>query len=177
MASLNWSELVNQAGSNNSSMEPIPDGDYELKVLEAEHRRSQSGKNMFKITTEVQGGPYASRRIWDNLVIDPGNETGLNMFFMKMGILGLNKQFFDQNPTDAQIEQALAGRAFRATVSTRTYNGQEYNDIKKYHKSSAAATPNPAQATEAAPAPSTGDVPPPPPAPSSPVNSGEETPF
>lgn len=177
MASLNWSELVNKAGTSNNSMEPVPDGDYELKVIEAEHRRSQSGKNMYKITTEVQGGPHAGRRIWDNLVIDPGNDTSLNMFFMKMGVLGLNSQFFDSNPTDAQIEQALGGRSFRASVSTRTYNGQEYNDIKKYHKSAAPATPSPAQTVDASPAPSTGDVPPPPPAPSSPVNSDDEAPF
>jgi len=177
MASLNWSELVNKAGTNNSSLEPLPDGDYELKVIEAEHRRSQSGKNMYKVTTEVQGGPYAGRRIWDNLVIDPGNETGINMFFMKMGILGLNKQFFESNPTDAQVEQALTGRPFRATVGQRTYNGQIYNDIKKYHKSSNQGVPQSSAAADPAPTPASSEVPPPPPAPSSPVGSEEETPF
>jgi hypothetical protein len=74
MSSLNWSDLVKEAGET-SSYEPLPDGDYALKVIEATAKVSQSGKTMFAITTEVQGGPHAKRRVWDNLVVSPDSAT------------------------------------------------------------------------------------------------------
>lgn len=184
MAGLNWNELIEEAGaaSNNSSLEPLPKGDYELKVLDAEARTSQTGKTMYKITTEVQGGPHAGRRVWDNLVISPGNEKALGMFFMKMGVLGLNREFFGSNPTDAQIETALKGRTFRATVGQRTYQGDLLNEISQYHKGSSAPAPSEtvaaaAPTTAAAPAPAPAVAPAPAPAPASPVSSDDESPF
>jgi hypothetical protein len=94
----------------------------------------------------------------------------MNMFFMKVIAMGLTKPFFESNPTDAQIEQALTGRSFRANIGLRTYEGKDSNEIKKYYPGQAAAT---------APSTAGAAVPPPPPAPApapaSPVSS--ETPF
>lgn len=178
MSSLNWNDLIKEAGENTNSYEPLPKGDYELKVIEAKATTTQTGKKMFKLTTEVQGGPHANRRVWDNLVISPENPKALNMFFMKSGVLGLNREFFQSNPTDAQIEQALMNRSFRATVGQRTYNGNVSNEIAQYHKSEAVAAAAPTQAApapaeSAAPAPAPAPAPAAAPAPSSPV-SGEE---
>jgi hypothetical protein len=162
MSTINWADLVQQAGesASNTNYEPLPDGDYELKVIDAKATTTQTGKTMFKITNEVQGGPFAKRRVWDQLVVTTDNPKAMNMFFMKTSAMGLNSAFFDANPTNAQIEQALSGRSFRATLGKRTYNGTESNEIKRYFASQAAETPY-------ATAPSTAGaaVPPPPPAP------------
>jgi hypothetical protein len=184
MSSINWTDLIKEAGET-ATYEPLPDGDYELKVIDAKATTSQSGKTMFKITTEVQNGPYAKRRVWDNLVISPENSKALGMFFMKMGALGLGKEYFNSMPTNAQIEQALFGRAFRATLGTRTYNGNRSNEIKQYHRIAAetagAAVAAPAPAPQAATAgaavaPAPAPAPAPSPAPASPVSS-EDAPF
>lgn len=184
MSSINWSDLVKEAGET-ASYEPLPDGDYELKVIESKATVSQSGKTMFKITTEVQSGPHAKRRVWDNLVISPENNKALGMFFMKMGVLGLNKAYFETNPSNAQIEQALLHRSFRGTVGTRTYNGNQSNEIKNYNPIAAvaseafAAAPAPAAPAPApAPAPvAAAPAPAPAPAPAAPVSASEDTPF
>ena len=181
MNSVNWSDLVKEAGET-ASYEPLPDGDYELKVIESKATVSQSGKTMFKITTEVQSGPHAKRRVWDNLVISPGNNTALGMFFMKMGVLGLNKDYFGSNPTDAQIEAALLHRSFRGTLGTRTYNGNRSNEIKSYNAIQAVANDAFAAAAAAAPAPAPAPAPAaaapaPAPAPVAPVSASEDTPF
>ena len=73
MTSVNWSDLIKEAGDTTTNFEPMPDGDYELKVIDAKGTTTQNGKTMFKITTEVQGGPYAKRRVWDNLVVSTEN--------------------------------------------------------------------------------------------------------
>ena len=163
MSTINWADLVKQAGSSasNQNYEALPDGDYELKVVQAETKTTQTGKTMFKLTTEVQGGPYAKRRFWENLTVTPDNPKAMQMFFMKVSSMGLNEAFFDANPTNAQIEQAFVGRTFRARLGKRTYNGVEGNEILRYYKSQSATG-----ATAAAPTTAGAAVPPPPPAPS-----------
>jgi hypothetical protein len=96
------------------------------------------------------------------------------MFFMKANAMGLGRTFWDANPSNAQVEQALNGRTFRATLGKRTYNGTESNEIKRYFASQAAGE---APAAAATPFASAAAVPPPPPAPapapSSPVTASE----
>lgn len=156
MSSLNWSDLIKEAGET-ASYEPLPDGDYDFKVLESTATTSQSGKTMFKIKVEVQAGPHAKRIMWDNLVISPESQGALGMFFAKMASLGLNREFFGTNPSNAQIEQALVGRTFRAQVGSRIWQGQKRNEMKKYYPlpvAAPAASPAPAAAAPApAPAP------------------------
>jgi hypothetical protein len=182
MSSLNWSDLVKEAGET-SSFEPLPDGDYALKVIEATAKVSQSGKTMFAVTTEVQGGPHAKRRIWDNLVVSPDSAAALGIFFKKMEALGLPKTYFDQNPTNAQIEAALRDRSFRGRVGSRTWQGKKSNEIKDYFPAvvdgvapaATAATPFAAPAPAPAPAPAVAPVyaSAPAPAPAAPVSSAD----
>ena len=130
MSTLNWSDLIKEAGES-ASYEPLPDGDYDLTIVEATATVSQSGKAMFKVKAQVQGGAYNKRLIWDNLVVTPGSSAALGMFFKKMYALGIPQSYFEQQPqpSNALIEQAMVGRSFRAQVGTRTYNGKKSNQI------------------------------------------------
>jgi hypothetical protein len=145
MSSLNWGDLVKDAGDV-GSYEPLPDGDYDLVVLEVEAKTSQSGKTMFSLKAQVTGGAHNKRLIWDNLVVTPDSPAALGMFFRKMGALGLGREFFASSPSNAQIEAAAKGRAFRAQIGSRTWQGQKKNEIKMYYTAPTAGTPAPAAA-------------------------------
>ena len=164
MSTLNWGDLVKDAGDV-ASYEPLPDGDYDLTVLEATAKVSQSGKTMFAIKAQVTTGAHAKRLIWDNLVITPESSAALGMFFRKMAALGLGREFFASNPSNAQIEAALKGRSFRAQVGSRTWQGNKKNEIKRYYVAAAAATTAAAAAPAPAPAPAPAAAPAPAPAP------------
>jgi hypothetical protein len=174
MSTINWGDLVKEAGETSvGNYEPLPDGDYDLKVIDASATTSASGKAMFKITAEVQNGAYAKRRLWDNLVVSPENPSALGIFFTKMAALGVPREFFvNNNPSNAQIEQSIFGKSFRANVGSRIYQGDKKNEIKKYYvgqsavPASSGATPAP---VAAAPAPA--------PAPASPVAAPADAPF
>jgi len=157
MTSLNWGDLIKQAGEV-ASYEALPDGTYDMMIIEASATTSQSGKSMFKVTAEVQGGPFNKRRVWDNLVVTQDNSTALGIFFSKMKALGLNQEFFATQPTNARIEQAMMGRKFRAKIGSRVWQGNKKNEIKSYFPMEGAAA---APTTAAAP----GSVAAPPPAP------------
>lgn len=164
MSTLNWGDLIKEAGES-ATYEPLPDGDYDLSVLEATATQSQSGKTMFKIKAQVEGGPHNKRLIWDNLVISTGNATALGIFFQKMAALGFPKESFANNPTNAQIEQALTGRRFRAQVGSRVWQGNKQNEIKKYYAPQTTTAPVAAAAPAPAPAPAPAAAPAPAPAP------------
>ena len=181
MSSINWADLVKDAGETTSgNYEPLPDGDYDLKVIEVKSTVTASGKTMFKLTTEVQGGAYNKRRIWDNLVVSPENKNALAIFFSKMAALGVPREFFFNNPSNAQIEASVDGKLFRAKVGTRTWNGDKRNEITKYY----VATPGAAvSAPVGIPTTAGAAVPPPPPAPApapapaSPLAAPSDAPF
>lgn len=167
MSSLNWGDLVKDAGDV-GNYEPLPDGDYDLVVTEATAKVAQSGKTMFAIKAQVQNGPHAKRLIWDNLVVTPDSPGALGMFFRKMAALGLNREYFAQAPSNAQIEAALKNRAFRAQVGSRTWNGSKKNEIKMYYVATAGAAA-PAAAAAPAPAPAPAPAAAPAPAPAAPI--------
>ena len=159
MSSLNWADLIKDAGES-ASYEPLPDGDYDLVVLEATAKVTQSGKTMFSTKSQVESGAFAKRLVWDNLVVSPDNSTALGIFFRKMAAMGLNRDFFDRAPSNAQIESALVGRKFRGQIGTRTYNGNKSNEIKNYYPATASAAPGaPAPVSAAAPAPAPAPAP------------------
>jgi hypothetical protein len=158
MSTLNWGDLVKEAGDV-GSYDPLPDGDYDLKVLEATAKVSQSGKTMFAVKAEVQVGAHAKRLVWDNLVVSTDNPTALSIFFRKMNALGLGRDFFASSPSNAQIEQALKGRTFRAQVGSRTWQGQKKNEIKAYYSVAAASSVPTAPVAAAAPAPAPAPAP------------------
>jgi hypothetical protein len=165
VSSLNWGDLVKDAGEV-GNYEPLPDGDYDLVVLEATAKVAQSGKTMFAIKAQVQNGPHAKRFIWDNLVVTPESPAALGMFFRKMAALGLGREYFATSPSNAAIEAAIKNRTFRAQVGSRTWNGSKKNEIKMYYVATANTVPTTAAAAPApAPAPAPAAAPAPAPAP------------
>lgn len=174
--SLSWSDLVRDAGEA-GAFEPVPDGDYDLLVTEAIFKPSKQGKKMWNTKNRIEGGPHNGRVVWDNLVVTADNPNALMFFFRKMAALGLSRDFFQSNPSDMQVAESLKGKRFRATLATRTYNGNRTNNIQVYHPqqlplggnpatlppSVVAAAPPPHPAAAAPPRPA---APPPSPAPS-----------
>lgn len=159
MSTLNWGDLIKDAGEISSSYEPLPDGEYDLTVIEATAKVTATGKTMFSLKTQVEGGAYNKRFVWDNLTVSPENKNALAIFFGKMHAMGITQQFFTQvpAPTNAQIEQVLIGRKFRGTVGSRVYNGNKRNEIRKYSALAALGTA-PAASTPAAPAPASAPI-------------------
>lgn len=180
MTTVNFAQLVQKAGdaAAKTNYEPLPEGDYEFKVVEAQATTASTGKLMFKLTNEVQGGPHDKRRVWDQWVVSPDNETAINIFFGKAAAIGLSKEYWMADPSPAQVEQALIGRPFRGKVAIRSYQGKESNEIKTYFSSNASpASAGAFAVTAPAPAPAAAPAPAPAPAPASPVTATETTPF
>ncbi len=129
MASANFSDLLKAA--EDAGFSNTPPGTYDAVVAKGEAKTTSAGKDMIVVSFEVQGGPHGGRKVPNNFVISPENANALGFFFRHMRALGLDSAYFAQNPSPQQVAAALVGRTCRIEVGTRTWNGEEREDVKK----------------------------------------------
>ena len=164
MPTKSWQELLTDAGDSGGTFEVMPEGDYDFVVKEAKAQTASTGKQMFVMKAEIQGGPHNSRLVWHNFVLSHENPAALGYFFRNMATLGLTAEYFKQNPADHHVADALIGRRFRGQLGIKKYQGQDRNEIKSFFPASGAGLGAPPQIT-APPAPPIAAAPPPPPPP------------
>lgn len=126
-----WEDLLNDAGGAGDSFEPIPAGDYDFIISQADATQSSTGKTMYKVRCKVESGPHKDRLVFNQFVISPENPNALAMFFRQMNVLGLNREFFSGNPSDHIVAEALLNKRFRGQVQIKTWQGQDRNEIKQ----------------------------------------------
>ena len=179
-----WGDLLNDAGGAGDSFEPLPSGDYDFEIAQADVAQTQTQKTMYKVRCKVEAGPHKDRLVFHQFVISPENPNALAMFFRQMNVLGLNRDFFAQNPSDHQVAEHLTGKRFRGQVTIKQWQGQDRNEIKQLYTATDGSFGNgapsagpqipSAPAPQAAPAPAPAPTPapeysaPPTPAPAAP---------
>lgn len=168
MPTKSWQELLNEAGDGGGTFDVMPDGDYDFVIKEAKAQTASTGRQMYVIKAEIQGGPHNGRLVWHNFVLSHDNPAALGFFFRHMAVLGLTADYFKQNPADHHVADALVGRRFRGQLGTRKWQGQDKNEIKAFFPASGAGLGAPPQvsappAPPIAPAPAPAAPPPPPP--------------
>jgi hypothetical protein len=165
--SINWDDLVKDAGSAASSFDPLPESDYDLEVIEAKPKMTKDNtKKMYEVKSKVIGGEHNGRFIWDNITLTTDNPNALGFFFRKMAAMGLDANYFaSQKPSDEQICGTLRGRRFRAKIGTRQWQGNTKNEIKQYFSATASALPPSVTSAPPAAAPAPQAAPPPAPSP------------
>lgn len=160
-----WGDLLNDAGGAGNSFEPLPSGDYDFVISQADVAQTQNSKTMYKVRCKVESGPHKDRLVFHQFVISPENPNALAMFFRQMNVLGLNRDYFSGNPSDHQVAESLVGKRFRGQVAIKSWQGQDRNEIKQFYTATSGAlgngsalpgpgaVPAPAPAPAAAPAP------------------------
>lgn len=138
MASANFNDLLKAA--EDAGFSNCPPGTYDVRVVAGEAKTTSAGKDMIVVKFEIIGGPHGGRKVPNNFVISPENANALGFFFRHMRALGLDAAYFSQNPSPQQVASALVGKTCQIEVGTRTWNGEEREDVKKIMPSSSAVT-------------------------------------
>lgn len=93
--------------------EPIPEGDYTLKALEAEEKETSRGDGSYiKVKYEVVKGEYAGRLLWQNFNINNPSEKA-----QRIGRQQLVAWATACGKPDADDTDKLLEKPFRAAVS------------------------------------------------------------
>lgn len=163
-----WSDLLTDAGGAGDSFEPLPAGDYDFIISQADVKQTANGKTMYAVRCKVESGPHKDRLVFHNFVVSPENPNALAMFFRQLNVLGLGREFFAQNPSDHQVAEHLVDRRFRGDITIRTWQGQDRNEVKQFYTAVAGSfgngvpstglSPTSAPAPTPAPAPAVAPV-------------------
>ncbi len=116
---------------NTGSWEPMPEGDYTLKVISVEEKESKNGDPMVQLDAAVvEPAKYKESEVrhWVTFFKDKSNKgAGIAIQFLKL----INQ------PWEGKIEvspKAWIGKRFRAHVTIETYLSSKDNQEKKSNK-------------------------------------------
>lgn len=132
------------------SYDPIPDGEYTLKALEAEEKQTSKGDGSYiKVKFEVAKGEYAGRLLWQNFNINNPSEKA-----QRIGRQQLVAWATACGKPDADDTDKLLEKPFRAAVSIEKGTGgySDSNRIKAFLFDQEESAPAAKPAKAAAPA-------------------------
>lgn len=156
------SDVTPDAGAPaGGSYDPIPDGEYTLKALEAEERPTSRGDGTYiKVKFEVTKGEHAGRLLWQNFNINNPSPRAQQIGRQQLVAWAAACGRPEADDTDKLLE-----RPFRADVMIEKGTGgyKDSNRIRAFlfdAAPAAAAPQRPAASRPApAPAPSSGNKP------------------
>jgi hypothetical protein len=122
---------------------PIPNGTYSFIVDSAKTETSRSGYDQIVLQCKIEGPKYQGRMVFERLITgfqDPmgdNNKKAVNMGKAKLKTLcKLNR--LNRWPKD---EREVVGWRFSADLGHREYEGNFYEEIKKFKEPQAATGP------------------------------------
>ena len=87
MTEIDWGILQKEAATAGV----IPDGQYNVIVIDAMATQSSNGKPMIKVKFRVTDGPQKDKPVWTQFVISAESAGALQIFFRQMAALGDRK--------------------------------------------------------------------------------------
>lgn len=141
MPAQSWKDLMNQAEEGAKEFAILDPGMYSFVIKDAAKVGQTSKENpKFTINPSVESGPRANARVFHDFIVSESAYAMKNFFFGDLAVLGLDASFFDQNPTEQQIAQALQGRRFVAEVyHEEGNNGKTYARLRNFAAPTGAA--------------------------------------
>lgn len=130
MPAKSWKDLMNEAEEGAKEFALLDPGMYSFVIKDPAKVGQTSKENpKFSINPSVESGERANARVWHDFSVSDSAYAMKTYFFGELANLGLGAEFFDTNPTEQQIAQALQGRRFVAEVFH-----EDGNDGKKRAK-------------------------------------------
>lgn len=151
MATENYAELYKKAiEENGGGSEVLPDGLYNVKIGSVKSGASKSSnKPQVGIRLQVLDGPHEGKSTWVNQTFTADNPQAVAIFLRIMQSLGVPSEAVAAGlPPEKLAEYIVIGSTGVATLSSHTYNGKKFQDLKSFTLSATAPA-----ATHAAPAP------------------------
>jgi hypothetical protein len=145
------SDVTPDTGATGGSYDPIPDGEYVLKALDAEEKATSAGTGSYiKVKFEVVKGEYTGRLIWQNFNINNPSEKAQRIGRQQMVAWATACGKPDADDTDKLLD-----KPFSAAVSIEKGTGgySDSNRIKAFLFNQEAAPAKAAPKPVAKPAP------------------------
>lgn len=145
------SDVTPDTGATGGSYDPIPDGEYTLKAVEAEEKATSAGTGSYiKVKFEVVKGEFTGRLIWQNFNVNNPSDKA-----QRIGRQQLVAWSTACGKPEADNTDKLLDKPFTAAVSIEKGTGgySDSNRIKAFLFNQEAAPAKAAPKPAAKPAP------------------------
>lgn len=150
-AALGWDDAIE---GTVSEFEPVEPGEYQFRVVSVERAYHNGSANMgpcpvAKVEIELTDAPRAAH-VFDRLYLNKKVMWKIVAFFTAIGL----HEKGDDSPFKPDWQRA-AGRTGRASIGIHEYNGNRYNEVKRWlvpKDGAPAGQPAPAQSPWTPPA-------------------------
>lgn len=117
----------------------VPNGTYKAEVSKVEFVQSKNNAEQYncKITLTIKEGTYAKRTVLDTI-----STAYISKFkqFLQAAKVDLNKEFSTINELFNAGVKAATSKELMIKVSSKTYNGNDYNQVDEYTPISGSTT-------------------------------------
>jgi len=117
------------ANAKKASFDPLPDGVYDVVCIESVPTESSTNKPMIKLKYQVETGPHAGSKVFNQQVFSADSDAALAIFFRYMAFHGLDEAYFSANPAWEQVAASLVGRRVQLKLGQRVWQGQTRNEV------------------------------------------------
>jgi hypothetical protein len=118
--------------ATSAALDPIPRGEYHVKITDGEIRYSKSekhnGEPYWALELTVQEGPHENRKVWSNVMLFDGALYSLSQLMKALGY-NIEAGDFVVPPIDDLITKDLI---VRVTIRPETDQYQAQNEVKAY---------------------------------------------
>ena len=158
--------------ASTGAFEPIPPGEYEVKISGTEYKESRSGNGGYlRLQYKVVDGPMSGRSVFENLNLwHRGDQVRM---IAQSQLKAIAKAIHHANPNYIRNTDELIGGNMRIKVVVK----DDYNNIKAYKESQLVQSTPAAPETPTTPQTLQNAQTPPPPPQVSPAPNGAATPW
>jgi len=127
---IDWNKVIKET---DEGTKVIPEGEYNVRVVQAQATKASTGAEMIKTTVRVEDDAYAGRSVVTNLVFTFDNPQAMRMLFRRLSALGVTSEWLaETNASVADIAREINGRSCVAKLNVRKWNGEDRNDVEMF---------------------------------------------
>lgn len=118
--------LIEKNDFNESEFQPLPVGNYLVKVVNVEKKTSQSGNDYVGMVMEIIDGEYNGRKIYNNLHLTPKTaENSIKRIYKMAEFVGITPVAFSDVDSIINFTKNFIDLCFEIE-----YNEEAFNKVK-----------------------------------------------
>ena len=118
--------LIEKNDFNESEFQPLPVGNYLVKVVNVEKKTSQSGNDYVGMVMEIIDGEYNGRKIYNNLHLTPKTaENSIKRIYKMAEFVGITPVAFSDVDSIIDFTKNFIDLCFEVE-----YNEEAFNKVK-----------------------------------------------
>ena len=118
--------LIEKNDFNESEFQPLPVGNYLVKVVNVEKKTSQSGHDYVGMVMEIIDGEYNGRKIYNNLHLTPKTaENSIKRIYKMAEFVGITPVAFSDVDSIIDFTKNFIDLCFEVE-----YNEEAFNKVK-----------------------------------------------